>query len=68
MFHLFVQEYKIIELNKPCFLRKGDKGSSWIEEGIVVSCEAIEVDRAIDVTGCGKYLCSCSFILANRWQ
>ena len=66
MFHLFVQEYKIIELNKPCFLRKGDKGSSWIEEGIVVSCEAIEVDRAIDVTGCGKYLCSCGFILANR--
>ena len=45
---------KIIELNKPCFLRKGEKGSSWIEEGIVVSCEAIEVDKAIDVTGCGN--------------
>ena len=45
---------KIIELNIPCFLRKGEKGSSWIEETIVTSCDAIEVGKAVDVTGCGN--------------
>ena len=45
---------EIIKLNIPCFLRLGEKGSSWIEDGKIYSYKAIEPEKAIDVTGCGN--------------
>ncbi|MBR6233545.1 MAG: carbohydrate kinase family protein [Erysipelotrichaceae bacterium] len=45
---------KIMELDVPCFLREGENGSSWIEDKTIVSHEAIEPEKAVDVTGCGN--------------
>lgn len=45
---------KIMKLNVPCFLREGENGSSWIEEGEIASLRACDPEKAVDVTGCGN--------------
>ena len=45
---------EIMDLNIPCFLREGENGSSWIEEGKIVSLRACDPEKAVDVTGCGN--------------
>lgn len=45
---------KMMELDIPSFLREGENGSSWIENHQIVSCPAIEKEKAVDVTGCGN--------------
>ncbi len=55
---------KIMELGVPCFLREGEKGSSWIEDGKCVSLNAYKPENAIDVTGCGN----CSAASALYWR
>lgn len=45
---------QIMALDIPCFLREGENGSSWIENGRVTSLRACDPDRAVDVTGCGN--------------
>ena len=44
----------IIELGIPCFLREGENGSSFINNGEVTSHPAIQPEKAVDVTGCGN--------------
>lgn len=55
----------IINLQKPCFLREGEKGSSWIENGIDTGTIPSEkADQAVDPTGCGN--CSTAVSLYLR--
>ncbi|MCR4855000.1 MAG: hypothetical protein K5908_02410 [Erysipelotrichaceae bacterium] len=56
----------IITLGIPCFLRMGDEGSSWIENGEVFSLQAYDPENAKDVTGCGN--CSAAASLYARLE
>jgi len=56
----------IKKLNIPCFLRKGEKGSSWIQDGNVFSCDAIAKDKAKDVTGCGNTSAAAALYWATK--
>ncbi len=55
---------RIIDLSIPCFLREGEKGSTWIENGTVTSAPCLHPEEAIDVTGCGN----CSSAAALYWR
>ncbi|MBQ6493325.1 MAG: hypothetical protein IJI92_05630 [Erysipelotrichaceae bacterium] len=55
---------KIIALKIPCFLREGENGSTWIEDGRSVYLKALDPEKAVDVTGCGN----CSAAAALYWR
>ena len=54
----------IMKLAIPCFLREGENGSTWIEDGKAVSERAYRPEDAVDVTGCGN----CSSAAALYWR
>ena len=57
---------KIIELGVPSFLRMGEEGSAWIEEGKVYSLHACDPSSAIDVTGCGNTSAAAALYARNE--
>ncbi len=54
---------RIEELDRPCFLRRGTKGSSWIENGKVTSAPAYILNEGVDPTGCGNTSAAASLYL-----
>ncbi len=56
----------IIGLKIPCFLRMGEEGSAWIEDGKIYSLPAYDPQNAKDVTGCGN--CSAAAALYARLE
>ena len=58
----------MMELNIPSFLREGENGSSWIEDRQIVSCPAIDRDKAIDVTGCGNTSAAAALYWRNEGE
>ncbi len=54
---------RIIELGRPCFLRRGVGGASWIENGSVTDAPAFILREGIDPTGCGNTSSAASLYL-----
>ena len=53
-------------LGKPCFLRQGEQGAAWVENGEAVHLPAILSPDAADPTGCGN--CSTAAALYARCE